>query len=207
MLEVSAFRHQLCPVWTVCDSFAAAQVLEKCADIQMHIAEGANSFLLTEYNYMAIFMVRLDAYRTAYARLSEGLHGFEKSVGKWSGRMHRTRAPVRESLRVEDIGTMAVGGRSMAAEAAVYLACQRFLTSPAYTKELASFLFLLQFVVQAAAPICVWRIESAAPEFLRGILGTGVRNIRARVVCIFRQERLRCWDHVCVRIFVCLRIV
>lgn len=37
------------------------QILQKCADIQEHIAEGANSFLLTEYNYMAIFMVRTAA--------------------------------------------------------------------------------------------------------------------------------------------------
>lgn len=38
--------------------FGSVQVLQKCADIQEHISEGANSFLLTEYNYMAIFMVR-----------------------------------------------------------------------------------------------------------------------------------------------------
>ena len=37
---------------------SALQVLQKCADIQDHISEGANSFLFTEYNYMAVFMVR-----------------------------------------------------------------------------------------------------------------------------------------------------
>ena len=37
------------------------QVLQKCADIQEHISEGATSFLLTEYKYMAVFMVRLSS--------------------------------------------------------------------------------------------------------------------------------------------------
>jgi inorganic pyrophosphatase len=33
------------------------QVVQKAADIQEAISEGANSFLFTEYKYMGIFMV------------------------------------------------------------------------------------------------------------------------------------------------------
>lgn len=35
------------------------EVLQKCADIQDHISEGATSFLITEYKYMGIFMVMM----------------------------------------------------------------------------------------------------------------------------------------------------
>ena len=42
---------------TRCRTAFDVQVLQKCADIQEHISEGATSFLLTEYNYMAVFMV------------------------------------------------------------------------------------------------------------------------------------------------------
>ena len=35
------------------------QVVQKAADLQDAIAEGANSFLFTEYKYMAVFMVCL----------------------------------------------------------------------------------------------------------------------------------------------------
>jgi inorganic pyrophosphatase len=34
------------------------QVVQKAADIQEAISEGANSFLFTEYKYMGVFMVR-----------------------------------------------------------------------------------------------------------------------------------------------------
>jgi hypothetical protein len=35
-------------------------VVQKAADIQDAISEGANSFLFTEYKYMGIFMVGAD---------------------------------------------------------------------------------------------------------------------------------------------------
>ena len=34
------------------------QIVQKAADLQEAISEGATSFLLTEYKYMGIFMVR-----------------------------------------------------------------------------------------------------------------------------------------------------
>lgn len=34
------------------------QVVQKAADIQDAISEGANSFLFTEYRYLGVFMVR-----------------------------------------------------------------------------------------------------------------------------------------------------
>lgn len=34
------------------------QIMQKAADIQEAISEGAVSFLMTEYKYMAVFMVR-----------------------------------------------------------------------------------------------------------------------------------------------------
>ena len=35
-----------------------AQVVQKVADLQEAISEGATSFLITEYKYMGVFMVR-----------------------------------------------------------------------------------------------------------------------------------------------------
>ena len=37
-----------------------AQIMQKAAEIQEAISEGAVSFLMTEYKYMAVFMVRSD---------------------------------------------------------------------------------------------------------------------------------------------------
>lgn len=37
--------------------------MQKAADIQEAIAEGAVSFLMTEYQYMAVFMVRRPCLR------------------------------------------------------------------------------------------------------------------------------------------------
>lgn len=42
-------------ILTVWPSFS--QVVQKAADIQDAIAEGANSFLFTEYKYLGVFMV------------------------------------------------------------------------------------------------------------------------------------------------------
>eukprot|EP00959_Pyramimonas_sp_CCMP1952_P419941 8795833-Pyramimonas_sp.AAC.1 len=39
------------------DREAAAEIIKKTADIQDAITEGANSFLLTEYTWISIFMV------------------------------------------------------------------------------------------------------------------------------------------------------
>ena len=36
---------------------AATQIVQKAADLQEAISEGATSFLLTEYKYMGVFMV------------------------------------------------------------------------------------------------------------------------------------------------------
>ena len=36
---------------------AALQIVQKAADLQEAISEGATSFLLTEYKYMGVFMV------------------------------------------------------------------------------------------------------------------------------------------------------
>ena len=33
------------------------QIVQKAADLQDAISEGANSFLITEYKYMGVFMV------------------------------------------------------------------------------------------------------------------------------------------------------
>lgn len=35
------------------------QIVQKVADLQDAISEGANSFLITEYKYMGVFMVGL----------------------------------------------------------------------------------------------------------------------------------------------------
>jgi Na+/H+-translocating membrane pyrophosphatase len=45
------------------------QVVQKAADIQEAISEGANSFLFTEYKYLGVFMVRLQlsTWRSASA--------------------------------------------------------------------------------------------------------------------------------------------
>jgi Na+/H+-translocating membrane pyrophosphatase len=43
------------------------QVVQKAADIQEAISEGANSFLFTEYRYMGVFMVSLGPFRAAVA--------------------------------------------------------------------------------------------------------------------------------------------
>lgn len=39
------------------DCMFLSQVVQKAADIQGAISEGANSFLFTEYKYMGVFMV------------------------------------------------------------------------------------------------------------------------------------------------------
>jgi hypothetical protein len=44
-----------------CRAHAPKQVVQKAADIQEAISEGANSFLFTEYKYLGIFMVRVSA--------------------------------------------------------------------------------------------------------------------------------------------------
>ena len=35
------------------------QIVQKAADLQDAISEGATSFLITEYKYMGVFMVRI----------------------------------------------------------------------------------------------------------------------------------------------------
>ena len=39
------------------DCLLSSQVVQKAADIQDAISEGANSFLFTEYKYLGVFMV------------------------------------------------------------------------------------------------------------------------------------------------------
>ena len=43
------------------------QIVQKAADLQEAISEGATSFLLTEYKYMGVFMVRHTVYLSMQA--------------------------------------------------------------------------------------------------------------------------------------------
>ncbi len=38
---------------------SVVQIVQKAADLQDAISEGATSFLITEYKYMGVFMVRI----------------------------------------------------------------------------------------------------------------------------------------------------
>ena len=41
---------------------SSAQIVQKAADLQDAISEGATSFLVTEYKYMGVFMVSILRY-------------------------------------------------------------------------------------------------------------------------------------------------
>lgn len=58
-LQGPALKGQAAGVLDTYDCmFCFVQVVQKAADIQEAISEGANSFLFTEYKYMGVFMVR-----------------------------------------------------------------------------------------------------------------------------------------------------
>lgn len=69
----------------------AAQVIQKAADIQNAISEGASSFLATEYKYLSVFMVRYNCM------LCSGI--FYKCMTRILLPGHRVRAPLRLSRR------------------------------------------------------------------------------------------------------------